>query len=555
MYFPYFENFVVNWIGTNYIVNFAENYPESALTGVRYGDLTTLESDNSKSGRHRLGDVGWRSGIRGFSTLAAMMLAATASVCAADHATVELSGYTSGGLRWMDTARNVYGSAYRAGHSYTQATVVITYCTTGTVLTGTMGATNMKPNFTCQLKLSGFPEAYPTSNINLGFSGRWWKEDWNGTSWANGWNLNNKGDGSFPNPNDTWYLANRDVTNATSPTGKAYRFTGYRPFDYFITDEDGNAALSFAMMSAYHVLFKTNQRVRTSNDGPIKHHAFDPDPSAHDAYDTNYPPSIADVFGEWERLPADRIGIAPGDYMLDFLITEESFHESGEHSGFWAHAMHGPAAFTILPLSIDTAVEPAHAALDAPAAEIAMQWGGSTDIVISAQMYWEATNVLVNGSAQGATNGWSFDLITNDQNVVVQMAPLTAAHEVPLWWLAGLVPDWTNDFDWAATNDIDGDGILTWAEHRGGSHPGLRGSRFEISDHWASGGSNCLTWVSAYRDPALPGFSIVRSTNLTVGWTMVASNLAVAVDGTNVWYDVEPAAGGRVYYRVAVPDG
>ena len=52
MYFPYFENFVVNWIGTNYIVNFAENYPESALIGVRYGDLNTLESDNSKSGRH-----------------------------------------------------------------------------------------------------------------------------------------------------------------------------------------------------------------------------------------------------------------------------------------------------------------------------------------------------------------------------------------------------------------------------------------------------------------------------------------------------------------------
>lgn len=58
MYFPYFENFVANWIGTNYIVNFAENYPESALIGVRYRDLTTLESDNSKSGRHPPGRIG-----------------------------------------------------------------------------------------------------------------------------------------------------------------------------------------------------------------------------------------------------------------------------------------------------------------------------------------------------------------------------------------------------------------------------------------------------------------------------------------------------------------
>ncbi|MDA1085501.1 MAG: hypothetical protein O2901_00590 [Verrucomicrobia bacterium] len=484
--------------------------------------------------------------------IGALAVCALASPCATTAATVELAGYPTGSFRWMDTARNVYGAAYRGGYSYTQASVVITCAMTGTVLTGTMSATNLKPNFTYQLKLSGFPEADPTSNINLGLAGRWWKEDWNGSSWANGWNLNNKGNGSFPNPNDDWYFANRDATSATSPTGKAYRFTGYRPFDYFITDEQGNAVLGFAMMSAYHVLYKTDQRVRSSSDGPIKHHAFDPDPSAHDAYDTNYPASTVDVFGEWERLPADRVGITPGDYMLDLLITEESFHESDEHAGFWAHAMHGVAPFTILPLTIETAVEPVHAA--APT-QIAVQWGASTGIVLAASAYWQITNVVVNGAEHGVTNAWSFDLITNDQRVVVQMTPLTAAYGVPQWWLAEWLPDWTNDFDWAATNDIDGDGVLTWEEHLGGSHPGLRDSRFEISDQRIFDGSNGLTWVSVHRDPALPGFSIARTTNLVGVWSILVSNLHAAVDGTNIWYDGEPPAGGGVYYRVVAPAG
>ena len=30
MYLTYFENFAVNWIGTNFIVNFAANYFEAA---------------------------------------------------------------------------------------------------------------------------------------------------------------------------------------------------------------------------------------------------------------------------------------------------------------------------------------------------------------------------------------------------------------------------------------------------------------------------------------------------------------------------------------------
>ena len=39
---PYFENFAVDWIGTNSIANFAENDPEQSLTCDRYGAFATL---------------------------------------------------------------------------------------------------------------------------------------------------------------------------------------------------------------------------------------------------------------------------------------------------------------------------------------------------------------------------------------------------------------------------------------------------------------------------------------------------------------------------------
>lgn len=271
-------------------------------------------------------------------------------LCGMVHAgqtTVTLEGFTTGAFRWKDIGGNLYSAAYQAAYRYTQALVQVTYSTTGTVLRGTVTAGNLKPNFAYQLKLSGIPESHPEANENLGFSGRWWREEWNGAQWANGGNLNTKGDGSFPNPNDVWYMAHCGDPAAGSPTGLKYRFTGYRPFGYFITDANGGATVAFTMRDAYHVLFGNWQGGPGADDGPMKWHRFDPDPAVHPAYDTDYPATTKGVFGEWERLPKGKIGIAPGEYNLEFLLTEESFHESGLGGG-WAHAVRGPARFTII---------------------------------------------------------------------------------------------------------------------------------------------------------------------------------------------------------------
>jgi len=206
------------------------------------------------------------------------------------------SGHTSptGDYRWLDIANQSYSSSYRNSYNYTQASVTLTYDETGESFHGTLNATNLKPNFAYQVKLSGISGT--PSNELIGLAGRWWQEEWNGTAWSNGQNLNNKGNGSSPNPNDILYYARKNITNVTSPTGLKYRYTGYLVFDYFLTDEYGNTTLNFGANSSYHVLWKTSQRTRTVDDGPLKSSTFDANISLP-AYDTGYPLQTVDFWG------------------------------------------------------------------------------------------------------------------------------------------------------------------------------------------------------------------------------------------------------------------
>lgn len=258
------------------------------------------------------------------------------------------SGLTSptGDYRWRDVADQLYSQSYQTSYNYTQANVAVTYDTAAPTLRGTLTATKLKPNFAYQLKLAGFPGT--AANERIGLAGRWWQEEWNGSAWTNGQNLNDKGNGSSPNPNDIIYFQNRDIVNATSPTGLKYRYTGYLVFDYFITDENGNAVLNFETKSSYHVLWKTSQRSETSSDGPVKSRSFDADPSLSPAYDTDYPPQTINIFGEWERLPVGGVDLQVGDYLAQIILTEESFHGSGgTNAGNWAAAMGAQIDFSL----------------------------------------------------------------------------------------------------------------------------------------------------------------------------------------------------------------
>lgn len=489
-----------------------------------------------------------RLGGRAALACCVMLCAVSLPLRALAGGRAELTAYTSGQWRWKDVAGNVYAPAYMDSYSYTQATVIVNYDTNATILGGTLVATNLKPNFAYQFKLSGFPETHSNANERLGFSGRWWRQEWLGTDWSTGWNLNSKGDGSFPNPNDTWYIDHKGDINTNSPTGRQYRFTGYRPFDYFITDSNGCATLSFAMRDAYHVLFGSWQGPPEADDGPMKLRTFDPVPD-DDAYDVDYGESTVGVYGEWERLPKGGVYIAPGDYTLDVLLTEESFHESGI-GGWWAHMGHGTAHFTIVLPRIETHTEPAHGGTILPGGAVEVPCGGGTNLSITPADYWDITNVVVNGASVGVTGAWSFADVTNHQSLAAYLSPRLASHDVPKWWLAAMNPAWSNDFDAAATNDQDNDLLLTWQEYLAGTHADDAESVFEIAEAAVVNGSNCLTWFSPVSDPSLPPFGIMRATNLHHGWKLVGT-ASRSPDGTNVWCDPDsPFSRRPVFYRL-----
>ena len=268
----------------------------------------------------------------------------------ASGVTIELAGISSpaGDYRWRDVADQIYSADYRGNYDYTQAEVEVAFDDVGAALYGTLAATNLKPNFAYQLKLVGTPGT--SANERLGLAGRWWQEEWNGSTWSNGQNLNDKGNGFSPNPNDQVYFSRRYTADPTSPTGYRYRYTGYLVFDYFITDGAGEALVNFETLSSYHVLWKTSQRAHSADDGAIRSATFDADESA--AYDDmggdDYPSQTVGVFGEWERLPMGGVYLQPGGYLAQIILTEESFHGSGgSYAGNWAGAMGADIQFFI----------------------------------------------------------------------------------------------------------------------------------------------------------------------------------------------------------------
>jgi hypothetical protein len=283
-----------------------------------------------------------------------------------------------GNFRWLDVADQPYGEAYRTSYNYTQATVSVTYVDADSTLHGTLTATNLKPNFSYQLKLVG--TSGTVANERIGLAGRWWQEEWNGSEWTNGQNLNDKGDGSSPNPNDDLYFLRRDIPDPTSPTSLTYSYTGYLVFDYFTTDEAGNATLAFQTDSSYHVLWKTSQRAWTMDDGPLKPANFDADLST--AYDDtggdDWPSQTVSIFGEWERLPVGGVYLQPGEYLAQMVLTEESFHGSGgTYAGSWAGAMSAEIPFAI---TSPTAVALASFTATPQAGAILLAWETTTEL-------------------------------------------------------------------------------------------------------------------------------------------------------------------------------
>lgn len=233
---------------------------------------------------------------------------------------IDVTTWPDAPFRWRDIAGNLYAAAYQDTYLYDDASVAITFeSCQDSVFSGHLSGASLKPNFAYQVKLVGKPEGVwgpdgdDATNERIGYAGRWWR--------------------MTPNPGnstDEDYEAHREDPD--------YVFEGYLLFDFFITDSLGSAEAAFVTDGSYHVLWWEHQRAKGPCDSPVLWstvvgHAGDV------AYDGDVGPLDVGVYAEIERLCDGETKLPAGAYNCRFILTEESFHQSGEGEGYWASVL------------------------------------------------------------------------------------------------------------------------------------------------------------------------------------------------------------------------
>ncbi len=259
---------------------------------------------------------------------ASMVLALCTNAIALDFTAQPITGGT---YRFKDCSGQVFGANYIHNYSYSNSTVNVSLDAPGALyLSGLIQATGLKPNYAYQIKLagrnsklSGAGTGDDATNERLGLIGRWWR--------------------AYPNPanaKDDDYLAHKSDPN--------YAYSGYLIIGFLITDAQGNATTRFTGDNSFHVLWRTNQRSQSVNDGPVNNFVL-PSTAGNAAYDVSNPAQPLGIYGEWEptRALPGMLAMPRGHYACDFILTEESFHDVGVNAGNWTAAMGASIEFDI----------------------------------------------------------------------------------------------------------------------------------------------------------------------------------------------------------------
>jgi hypothetical protein len=158
-------------------------------------------------------------------------------------------------------------------------------------------------------------------NWSLGHNGRWW--------------------------NDT---DNIPLTDAQLASHLGDKIKGYLYFDFLVANKDGSVSQTSPVKNSYHVTWKSTQRTRTANDGPVRSCSV---VVAKDgwAYDKKQSTKTVNLYGEWEpgRAAPGALSLPVGVYSgVEFRLTEETFHSTAANGGNWRTVMNAPLpAFTV----------------------------------------------------------------------------------------------------------------------------------------------------------------------------------------------------------------
>jgi len=216
-------------------------------------------------------------------------------------------------------------------------------------------------------------------------------------------------------------------------------------------------------------------------------------------------------------------------------------------------------------LTISASIDPSDASWGSmnPTGKVILPYGPPTNFMIVASNYFYIAEIRTNYAlvagipADLTTTNFTWDMDVGG-TIKAVFHPLLAAYDVPHWWLAAQHPDWTNNFDFHATNNPDGDPDQTYIEYWTSTHPTNADSFFEIVDYGLKNGTSYFTVVCQSVDPALGPFNVQKSTNLMldsmVRWVLATNPAGFGrVNGSNTWTEGSAASGGTpVFYRAVV---
>ncbi len=167
---------------------------------------------------------------------------------------------------------------------------------------------------------------------------------------------------------------------------------------------------------------------------------------------------------------------------------------------------------------------------------------------IRPEPYYHVADVRTNGVSLGADYGsaayaFVWNRVVASGTLEADFAANLAAHGTPEWWLAAY--GFTNDFDAAARDDPDRDGLFTWEEFRAGTVPTNADSVLRFEDVAVAPGA--AGQVLRWRSESNRAYAVWAAPDLRLPFAdRIASNLP-ATPPVNVYTDAVAGAATRFY--------
>ena len=187
-----------------------------------------------------------------------------------------------------------------------------------------------------------------------------------------------------------------------------------------------------------------------------------------------------------------------------------------------------------------------------PSGAVVVAWTSNQTFIITTNLGFSVSNVMVDSVWQGATNSWTFTAVTNAHTIQVWFwsgPPAYTTNGTPIAWLQSY--GYTSNFAAADWSDDDGDTSYAWQEYQAGTIPTNKISVFKVLRTVQKPASNLVSWYATTNSGVVTPMNVYRSTNLrNSAWTLWGSNIARTASGTNDWWDTNlPPLKTPAFYR------